>query len=56
MIILETDKVDPKTAKPFERDIVYNGLDACVTMEVLDALLPQLDNITASTYAFSKAL
>lgn len=29
---------------------IYNGLDCCVTLEVLEALLPQLDNISTSTY------
>lgn len=38
------------------RDQVYNGLDCCVTSEVLDVLLPQLDNHTAATYNFSKSL
>ena len=40
----------------FERDMVYNGLDCCVTLDVYNGLRPQLDNITASTYDFSKAL
>src|ERR1700676_2933079 len=40
----------------FERDQVYNGLDCCVTLEVLEAILPQLDNDTRPTYVFSKAL
>jgi hypothetical protein len=35
---------------------IYNGLDCCITLEVLDALLPQLDNLTAATYEFSRAL
>lgn len=35
---------------------VYNGLDVCVTEEVLQACLPVLDNTTASVYAFSRAL
>ena len=35
---------------------VYNGLDCCVTSEVLDVLLPQLDGTTGKTYQFSKAL
>lgn len=39
-----------------ERDWVYNGLDCCVTAEVLDTILPQLDDYTAHTYAFSRAL
>src|SRR5712671_6787294 len=39
-----------------EREDVYNGLDCCITAEILDVLLPQLDNHTAPTYTFSKAL
>lgn len=34
----------------------YNGYDCMLTSEILDVLLPQLDNHTASTYAFSRAL
>lgn len=56
MKIIHTDTVDPADLKPFERDQVYNGLDCCLTTEILDALLPQLDNTTGSTYAFSKSL
>jgi DNA polymerase-1 len=39
-----------------ERLWIYNGLDCCVTLEVLEALLPQLDNLTGNTYALSRAL
>lgn len=35
---------------------VYNGLDVCVTYEVLDVLLPQLTPTTRGTYEFSKSL
>ena len=55
MKIIETDKVDPKDLSPFEREQVYNGLDVCITAELLDILHPQLDNQTGSTYADSKA-
>jgi DNA polymerase I-like protein with 3'-5' exonuclease and polymerase domains len=34
----------------------YNGLDCCVTLEVLEVLLPQLDEITSATYEHSLAL
>lgn len=34
----------------------YNGLDGCVTLEVLEALLPQLDEVTRATYERSLAL
>ena len=56
MKIIHTDTVDPKALSSQEREWAYNGLDCCVTAEVLDALSPQLDNQTAATYAFSKAL
>lgn len=56
MRIIETDKIEPKDLTPFEREQVYNGLDCCVTAELLDILRPQLDNQTASTYAWSKSL
>lgn len=39
-----------------EKDWVYNGLDCCVTQEILEALLPQVDNQAASTYSFSRDL
>ena len=32
---------------------VYNGLDCCVTLEIVDTLLAQLDDISARTYQFS---
>lgn len=49
------------TTKPFptsgtETLWVYNGLDCCITLEVFDHLIPQLDNITRGTYEFSKSL
>lgn len=34
----------------------YNAYDVMATLEILDQLIPQLDNLTGSTYAFSKAL
>lgn len=39
-----------------ERDWIYNALDCCVTLEVLEETLPQLNNLTAATYAFERAL
>src|SRR6267142_2200488 len=39
-----------------EREDVYNGLDCCITSEILDVLLPQLDDHTRATYTFSRAL
>lgn len=40
----------------FTRDQVYNGLDCCVTLEVLENIHPQLDDHTSVTYDFSRAL
>lgn len=56
MKIIKTHEIDPKDLSPWEREQCYNGLDTCVTAEVLDVLLPQLDNHTAATYRFSKSL
>jgi DNA polymerase I len=55
--IIRTSEAKPgDLANQMERDWVYNGLDCCVTAEVLDAMLPQLDEHTSETYAFSRAL
>jgi DNA polymerase-1 len=56
MKIIDTSAVQPEDLTQWEKDQVYNGLDTCVTAEVLDVLLPELDNQTSSTYAFSRAL
>ena len=56
MKIIRTHEMNPESLSEFERDMVYNGLDCCVTLDVYDGLRPQLDNITAATYNFSKAL
>lgn len=39
-----------------EREWIYNGLDCCVTQEVLEEIRPQLDDTTSKTYDFSRAL
>lgn len=55
--ILNTAHLSPSDRLPQNvNDWVYNGLDCCVTLEVLQAIKPQLDNLTRSTYEFSKAL
>ncbi len=57
MRIISTDKTLPTDLRTqSERDWVYNGLDCCVTSEILDVLLPQLDSHTSATYDFSRAL
>jgi DNA polymerase I-like protein with 3'-5' exonuclease and polymerase domains len=55
--IIHTDNVGPdEITNQTERDWIYNGLDCCVTREVLDAIEPQLDEVTGATYDFSRAL
>jgi DNA polymerase I len=56
MKIIDTSTTIPTNLTTWEREQCYNGLDCCVTAEVLDVLLPQLDNQTRSTYEFSKSL
>lgn len=56
MKVIDTSCYEPKDFTAWEQDQVYNGLDCCITTEVLDAILPQLDNQTAATYAFSREL
>src|SRR6516164_3831350 len=52
----ELSPIDLALMNETEKLWVYNGLDCCVTVEVLEVLLPQLDNLTRATYEFSKAL
>lgn len=56
MKIIRTHEDRPDDFSPMQREWVYNGLDCCVTLEVLNQLLPQLDEHTGPTYDFSRAL
>lgn len=57
MRIIDTSTLQPSDLRTdTERDWVYNGFDCMLTAEILEKLLPQLDNISTSTYAFSRAL
>lgn len=57
MRAIHTDLLRPDTLKSdTEKLWVYNGLDCCVTHEVLEELLPQLDNNTSATYSLSREL
>ena len=58
MKAIRTDQLNPSTmpASETEKLWIYNGLDCCVTAEVLAAIKPQLDNQTTATYEFEKAL
>lgn len=55
--IIQTADLTPDTPlTQNENEWSYNGLDCMVTLEVLEQLLPQLDNMTAGTYQFSRDL
>ena len=54
--IIATHDTDPTTIGPMEKEWIYNGLDCCLTNEILDALRPQLDDVTGATYSFSREL
>jgi len=57
--IINTSDLTPAVMAQMTKDDsywVYNGLDVCVTEEVLQATSQMLDNVTSSTYAFSRAL
>lgn len=56
MRIIKTHERKPEEFDAMEREWCYNAIDCCVTAEVLNALLPQLDNNTSATYAFSREL
>ena len=56
MKVVKTHELDPTLLSETEKLWVYNGLDVCVTAEVLDVLEPQLDEVTRKTYQFSLAL
>lgn len=51
---LTVEKLAGLTA--LDRELIYNGLDCCVTLEVMNELLPQFDNTSMGTYNFSREL
>src|SRR6267154_3154993 len=57
MRIIRTHETKPNSITEYEElESIYNGLDCCVTAEILEVLLPQLDDHTSKTYTFSRAL
>ena len=52
MAILWTN-TDPEPSSPAQQEQIYNALDVCITLEVLQAIRPQLDEITSATYDFA---
>lgn len=56
MKIINTSLVSPSDLSVWERDQIYNGMDTTITLEVFEAINPQLDSHTAATYRFSRDL
>src|SRR6267154_5019120 len=57
MKVFKTHECEPEDLHNHEeRENVYCGLDCCITSEILEVLLPQLDDHTSPTFAFSRAL
>jgi DNA polymerase I len=57
MRIIKTEDLSPdKPLDYLDNLLVYNGLDAALTYEILDKLLPQLIPATQATYDFERAL
>lgn len=55
--IIKTHEIpDLESLDPFDREMIYNGLDVCVTQDVFNAIYPQLTPTTSATYEFSKSL
>lgn len=47
---------DPEPASAALAEQVYNALDCCITLEVLEAIEPQLNEVTGATYSHALAL
>ena len=57
MKAIQTDLLTPSDRmSSVEKDWIYNGLDCAVTLEVFNAIAPQLDNLSGATYAFERDL
>ena len=57
MRIIETGTLEPTSRLTRnEQDWIYNGLDVCVTFEIVNKLLDQLDDVSRSVYERSLAL
>ena len=54
--IIDTATLNLDALTTDELRFVYNGLDSCVTAEVLANMLAQADDVALRTYEFSKAL
>lgn len=55
--IVQTGDITPQTKlSDRDREYIYNGLDSCVTLEVLEECLELVDNTSGATYDFSRRL
>lgn len=54
--IIDTATLNLDACDGDETRWIYNGLDSCVTAEVLQAMMAQADDVALRTYEFSKAL
>jgi len=55
--IIDTAQLKPTDGlSQNHNDWIYNGLDVCVTLEIVNVLLDQLDATSQATYDFSRAL
>lgn len=57
MLIIDTSTLDERADNLTNSEIywTYNGLDCCVTYDVLNVIKPQLDSVTGETYRVSMA-
>ena len=56
MRILKPHDLDRDSLPQWDQEMLYNGLDCCVTHDVFAAIHSQLDEVTGATYALSRAL
>lgn len=56
MQIIQTAILDPSALTPGIAHLVYNGLDAAVTLDCFQNMVEHLDPVTRRTYQFSKNL
>src|SRR5712671_6072325 len=59
MKAIKTHELTPEAVAELSDEVkywIYNALDCCLTAEILDVIKPQLDNVSRSTYEFSKSL
>lgn len=54
--IIDTAELDLSLLNADEMHWVYNGLDSCITYEILENVLAVVDETARETYAFSKSL